>query len=133
MYGVQLNAGERGPLRAHIHHAARPTTDEGLRLSRFAEMWSAISIGLMLIGFVLIILFAHGYLIFGLVGLISLMTFIEAGFRRQLSQLVNSVTIGLSIVCALVLLFHFFWEIVIIAVLVAGGYIMWENLKELRA
>jgi hypothetical protein len=133
LYGVQLNAGERGPLRAHIHHAARPTTDEGLRLSRFAEMWSAISIGLMLIGFVLITLFARHYLIFGLVGLISLMTFIEAGFRRQLSQLVNSVTIGLSIVCALVLLFHFFWEIVILAVLVAGGYIMWENLKELRS
>lgn len=132
LYGVQLSAGERGPLRAHIHHAARPATDEGLQLSRFAEMWSAISIGLMLIGFVLITLFARAYLIFGLVGLISLMTFIEAGFRRQLSQLVNSVTIGLSIVCALVLLFHFFWEIVILAVLVAGGYIMWENLKELR-
>jgi len=133
LYGVQLSAGERGPLRAHIHHAARPATDEGLQLSRFAEMWSAISIGLMLIGFVLITLFARAYLIFGLVGLISLMTFIEAGFRRQLSQLVNSVTIGLSIVCALVLLFHFFWEIVIIGVLVAGGYIMWENLKELRS
>jgi len=133
LYRAQLRAGDRGPLRAHIHHAAHPASDAGLKLGRFAEMWSAISIGLMLIGFVLIIIFAQDYVIFGLAALISLITFVEAGFRRQLSQLVNSVAIGLSIVCALVLLFHFFWEIVVIAVLVAGGYIMWENLKELRS
>jgi len=33
----------------------------------------------------------------------------------------------------LVLLFEFFWEIVVMAVLVAGGYMLWENLRELWA
>jgi hypothetical protein len=37
------------------------------------------------------------------------------------------------VVAALVLLFEFFWQIVVLAVIVAGGYIMWENLRELRA
>jgi len=36
-------------------------------------------------------------------------------------------------VAALVLLFEFFWEIVVMAVLVAGGYMLWENLRELWA
>ena len=38
-----------------------------------------------------------------------------------------------AVACALVLLFQFFWEIIILAVLLAGGYIMWENLNELRS
>jgi len=33
----------------------------------------------------------------------------------------------------LVLLFEFFWEIVVMAVLVAGGYMLWESLHELWA
>jgi hypothetical protein len=36
------------------------------------------------------------------------------------------------VVCALILLFEFFWEIVVLGVLAASGYIMWENLRELR-
>ncbi len=132
LYAAQLRAGERGPLRAHIHRAHSPASDAGLQLSRFAETWSAISIGVMVIGFVAIVLFARQYLIFGLVGLISLIVFVEAGFRRQLPQLITSLTTGLAIVAALILLFEFFWKIVVLAVLVAGGYIMWENLRELR-
>ncbi len=132
LYAAQLRAGERGPLRAHIHRAHSPASDAGLQLSRFAETWSAISIGVMVIGFVAIVLFARQYLIFGLVGLISLIVFVEAGFRRRLPQLITSLTTGLAIVAALVLLFEFFWRIVVLAVLVAGGYIMWENIRELR-
>lgn len=126
-----LERGERGPLRAHITHAHVPASDVGLALGRVAETWSAISIGLLMIGFVLVILFARRYLVFGLTALIAMIIFVEAGFRRQLAQLVSSVTLALAVVCALILLFEFFWEIVILGVLVAGGYIMWENLKEL--
>ena len=95
-------------------------------------MWAAISIGLLLIGFVGLTLFARHYLIFGLALLIATIVFVEAGFRRQLSQLINSAAIGLAVVAALVLLFQFFWTVVVLAVLAAGAYIMWENLRELR-
>jgi hypothetical protein len=86
----------------------------------------------MMIGFVIMALFARHYLLFGLAGLISVIVFVEAGFRRQLPQLIISATAGLAVVAALVLLFEFFWQIVVLAVIVAGGYIMWENLRELR-
>jgi fatty acid desaturase len=119
-------------VRAHLQRAHHPASGERLRLNRFAEGWAAVSIGLMIVGFVLMVLFAREYLLFGLVSLVSLVVFIEATFRRRVTRLVASVTTGLAIVSALVLLFEFFWDVVIVLVLVAGGYIIWENIRELR-
>ena len=129
----QLQQGKRAPLRAHIRHATHPTSDAGIRLGRFAETWSAISIGLMILGFVGIVLFARHYLLLGLVGLVSTIVFVEASFRRQLTKLVNSITIGLTGLATIVLVYNYFWPIIIAGVIVAGSYIMWENIKELRA
>jgi hypothetical protein len=130
-YANQLSRGDWGPLRAHIRRAHHPASDTGLRLSRFAETWAAISIGLMMLGFVGIIMFAQQYLIFGLISMLSILVFIEAGFRRQLTRLISGFTIALSIVSAIILVFEFFWQIVVAGVILAGGYIIWENIKEL--
>jgi hypothetical protein len=131
MYGERLRAGEREPARAHIHRAHEPASDDELRLNRWAEMWAATSIGAIMIGFVLLILFSREHLILGLAAMVSVMVFIESGFRGQLSRLIASVTIGLAIAATLVLLFEFFWLVVVLAVLTAGSYIIWENLREL--
>jgi hypothetical protein len=45
--------------------------------------------------------------------------------------LITNVTIGLAIFAALVLFIDFFTEIMIIVALLTGGYMMWENLREL--
>ena len=132
LYAGRIQTGERGPARGHLRRAHHPMSDVQLRLSRFAEAWAAVSIGLMVIGFVLLALFAREFLLFGLAALVSLVLFVEAGFRRRLVRLITSVTTGLAIIAALVLLFEFFWGIVMFVVLVAGGYIMWENIRELR-
>lgn len=131
-YSRRIKRGTRGPLRAHIHRAHKPASDEGKRINAFAEVWAALSIGLFIIGFVTMALFAREFLIFGLASLISLIVFIEASFRQRLNRVITSITIALAIVAALVLLFEFFWELVTVGVLAAGGYIMWENLRELR-
>ncbi|MGH2524092.1 MAG: hypothetical protein ACRDH2_16420, partial [Anaerolineales bacterium] len=132
LHAARVQAGERGPARAHIYRAHQPASDANLRLGRFAEAWAAISIGLMMFSFVMLVLFAPRHLVLGVAALLSLLIFVEAGFRRQLAQLVTSITSALAIVAALVLLFEFFWQIVVFAVLLAGSYIMWENLRELR-
>ena len=44
---------------------------------------------------------------------------------------VTSVTLTLAVVAFLVLLYEFFWEIVVLAVLVTGAYILFENLREI--
>jgi len=131
LYDERLQAGERGPLRAHIRRAHRPASEDELRLSRLAEMWAAISVGLMMIGFVVLVLFYRQHLISGLVAMVSLIVFIESSFRGRLSRLIASVTIGLALVSALVLLYEFFWPIVALGVLLGGSYVIWENVREL--
>ena len=127
----RLREGERGPLRSHIRRAHEPTSPENLRLDKLAELWAALSIGLAIAGVVALVLFAREYLGFGLAALVSILIFVESGFRRRLGGLVTSVTVGLAIVAALVLLFEFFWPLVIAAVVAAGAYVVWENLREL--
>jgi len=131
LYDECLQAGERGPLRAHIRRAHRPASEDELRFSRLAEMWAAISVGLMMVGFVALVLFYRQHLIAGLVAMVSLIVFIESSFRGRLPRLIASVTIGLALVSALVLLFEFFWPIVALGVLLGGSYVIWENVREL--
>jgi hypothetical protein len=132
-YAERLKQGEPGPARNHIRHAQHPASDEGLRLGRLAETWSAISIGLMILGFVGILLFARHYLLLGLVGMISFIVFVEASFRRQVERLISSLTIGLALVATFILIYEFFWTIVVAGVILSGFYIMWENIRELYA
>ena len=132
LHEAELQSGQRGPARGHIHRAHRPAHASDLRFNRAAELWAAISIGLVMVGFVVLVLLGRPYLLFGLITLLSVLIFIEAGFRRQLARLVDSLTIILSLVAALVLLVTYFWEVAVLVVIVTGAYIMWENLHELR-
>jgi hypothetical protein len=132
-YADRLRAGERGPARAHISYAQTPASETKLRASRLAEAWAAASVGLMLIVFVLVATYERGaYLTFALAGSIALFLSVEAGFRGRLTNLVTSATIGLAVVAALVVVYEFFWNIVVAAVLLLGVYILWDNLRELR-
>ncbi|KAA3645047.1 MAG: hypothetical protein DWQ07_16785 [Chloroflexi bacterium] len=131
LYASEHEEGLRGPMRAHIRRPHHRSSQAGLRRSMVVETWSAISIGLAMVSFVGIILFARQYIFSGMIILISLMVFVEASFRRRLVNLVNSITIALAVVAALVIIFEFFWLIVEVGVLFAGMYIIWENLREL--
>jgi hypothetical protein len=128
----RLRQGYRGPMRAHIHRAHVPSSKVDLRMSGLAETFSAVSVGLVMVGIVLLIVFAREYLIFGLSTMIGLLIFLEASFRRRLSQLISSLVIGLAIVSAIILLFEFFWQVVVVSILAAGVFIMWENIREIR-
>ncbi len=86
-----------------------------------------------MVGIVLLVLLARHYLLFGLAGMIGLLIFIESAFRRQAARMITSFTVALAIVTAFVLLFHFFWQIVVVTVLFAGLYIIWENIREIQA
>lgn len=128
----RLRAGEREPARSHIRRAQQPASETRLRASRLAEAWAAASVGMMLIVFVLLLVYESGeFLIFALAGSIGLFLFVEAGFRGRLTNLVTSATLGLAVVSALILTYHFFWEIVVTAVLALGVYVLWDNLREL--
>src|ERR687895_706695 len=131
-YADRLKAGERDPARAHISRAHRPASEDELRVSRVAEGWAAISVSLMLISFVGIAMFEREHLISMLVFSIAFFAFVEAGFRGRLVNLVGSANIGLAVVATLIIVYEFFWQLVVAAVLVIGIYVLWDNLRELR-
>jgi hypothetical protein len=131
LYAQRLESGYKGAPRAHIRRAHEPTSAIALRLGRIAEAWAAASIGLVLLAFVSIALFAPHFLLAGVAAMVGVVTLIEAAFRRRLGALIINVTNALAFVASLVLLYEFFLEIVIGVILVAGAYIMWENLREL--
>jgi hypothetical protein len=129
--GVEANA-MRGQAHLRTQYAAQQekiaTLSEELNQLR-AQVASDQA---LLISFIILVLFAQQFLVWGLTALVSLMVFVEASFRRQLARLVTSLTIGLALVAALILVYDFFWQIVVVAALLTGGYIIWENLRELR-
>jgi hypothetical protein len=132
-YAAQARAGDLGPPRAHIRRAHHPVDASPAHLNLLVEMWAALSVGLMMVGFVALYFTTPArFWPIGLGILLGVIIFVEAGFRRRLPQLITSLTIGLAIASALVLIFQFFWQIVVAGVLVAGAYIMWDNLRELR-
>jgi hypothetical protein len=129
----RLKKADFGSPRAHLHRPLEPASAANLRLGKLAEIFAAMSIGLTMIGIVLIGVFARPYLIFGVSILVGVLIVVEAGFRRRLESLVTSLVIGLAIISALILIYKFFWQIIVGVVLIAGLYVMWENLREIRS
>ena len=130
-HAERLRDGERLPARAHIVHAARPVSEAETHAGRVAQLWASISIALVLVTLILIIAYERSHLLSALVFAIAMFAFIEAGFRRRLTRFIVSVNVALAVVGALVLLEHYFWSVIVLAVLAVGLYILWENLREL--
>ncbi len=129
-YAQQVIDGNPGPMRAHLRRAHRPASEARLRFSRLAELWAALSIGLMMVVIVGLFVFGRHHLFWGSAGAIAMFTLIEAGFRGRITRLVTSLTIGLSIAGSLVIIYEYFWQLVVLVVLMTGAFILWENLRE---
>ena len=130
-YSKQLESGIRQPVRAHIRHAHRPETPEESRTNRIAEAWAALSVGLLMIGFIVITLFARQTLVLAILGLVGAFIFLEAIFRGKLNQLIIQYAVITAVIASLILVYQFFWFIIVSVILLAGGYIVWQNLREL--
>jgi hypothetical protein len=131
LYAQQLRRGERGAPRTHLRRAVRPIPPEELQIGRMLETWAALSIGLMLISLVSFLFLAPQNWFIGLFAIGAVFIIIEATFRRWLTQLVTQVTLVLAMLAAVILLIAHFPQITIIMALIAGSYMLWENLREL--
>jgi hypothetical protein len=130
-YIARLEAGYQGPSRSHIQHAHVPVSNVDLRYGRLAEMWASLSMGLIMLIFVGLIIFAPHHVGIGLIILSMAMIFIEAIFRKRLQSLVSGLTNMLAIIGTMVLLFKFSLEISMAVVFLIGSYIMLQNLREI--
>ena len=120
-------------LRDHIRHLQQPQVKRTLRFPVLAEIWAAVSIGILMIAVVLLIIFARDFLFWGLGALFVVMVTIEAAFRRRLSDLVRWTAVGLATIGFFILLFDFFWVFALVLLMAIGFYMIVENLRELLA
>ena len=132
-YAADVANGKASSWRSHIKHAHLPQAKKHLRFSRLAEIWAAISIGLMMIALVALIVFARPFIVIGLVGLLLVMITIESAFRRRLASLVRWISIILAISGLMILIYEFFWYIALAFVMITGFYMIVANLRELFA
>lgn len=132
-YSVECARVQPSSLRAHIQHAHQPQPKKSLRFDWLAEVWAAISIGLMIIGVVLLVIFAQPFFIYGLIGLSLLMITVEAAFKRRLAILVRWIAIIMATAGFLILVYQFFWYILLVVVVITGIYMIISNLRELFA
>ena len=118
--------------RAHIQRLARPASAADLRMRALLEVWAATSIGLLLVGMVALAVAAPQHLFDGALALVGTLIVVEAVFQRRVARLVSTVAVGLAIVSVAVLVYDLFWQLLVIGVLAAGLFVLWENLRELR-
>jgi hypothetical protein len=128
-HAERLKNGERPPARAHIARAALPVSET--RTGWVTQLWASISVAVVLLALIGIFVYQREHLLSALVFAIALFAFVEAGFRRRLTRFIGSVNVGLAVVGSLILLQHFFWQIIVLTVVAVGLYILWENLREL--
>ncbi len=118
-------------IRSHLVRPPQPESGVSIRFGKVAELWSAVSISLMMVTVIALALFARQYLGVGLGGLVVLILLIEAGFKHSLLQFTYRFTVLLSFIAAGILLVEFFWPIIFVLVFMASVYILWDNLAEI--
>ncbi len=132
-YAEEMDTKIQQSIRSHIMQAHQPYVKKTLRLDWFAEVWAAISIGIMMIAVVLLVIFVPQFLLIGLVGMLLLMITIEAGFRRRLSGLVRWVSILFALIGFVILMIEFFYFILLTILMIIGFYMIIGNLREMFA
>jgi hypothetical protein len=130
---AKLRRGADDPPQAHIQLLQTPSTMDQLRFARLTEFWSAITIGLLVIGLLLLVRFAPGWLLAGGLILLVVVALIESILRGTYPTVIRNVTMGLAALAALLLIYEYFGTI-LISVLVVGVLVLTlQNLREALA
>jgi hypothetical protein len=126
---VKIAGGDFGDPRAHLHRPALPASPADVRLGKLAAIWSAISVGVLLLGFAVLTHFS-GYLAPGIIVLLGVYGFFEALFHRSFQVWISRLVVALALVTTLVLLATFFNLVLLAAVVLVGLFIIVENVRE---
>lgn len=127
---ARLEVGDAGDPQAHLHHVMRPVPHEDSRYGVIVELWSAVSVSIMLLVIVGLI-WARlvpwwGALLIGVVGY----ALIEAALRRRFTQLVLRATLLLAVIGALVLVWEFRLQAVLLGIIGVAILIFTDNIRE---
>ncbi len=127
----RLRVGDFGDPRAHLHGAHHPVPPEMTRYGRVIEIWSAVSISLVLVGAVALIWLTPVPWYAALVAALAVYAVLEAAFRRRLTALMLRITLVLAGIGALILLYQFTTLIVFAAIVGLAALTLFDNVREI--
>ena len=128
----RMSAGRQDDPHAHLRHLAVPdNASQALRFDRAAETWAAISLSLLLFVIAGFIFFAPRYIVAGLAIISILFVVADSILRGAFVQTVGRVTLILAMLTAVILFFHFWKWIILVALLAMGISLMVHRLREL--
>lgn len=129
---AQASPRESGDPRAHLTNPHRPVPPEDTQYGFLVEVWSAISVSLLLVLVAGLIWFGvvtwFWSIAIGVAGYLLL----ESAFRRRLTQLTLAITVVLAIVGGLALIWEFRLEALLAALVGLAALILSDNVRELR-
>ncbi len=128
---AELERGDRGDPQRHLKHPHRPVPPEDARYNVIVEVWSAVSVGVLLLVIAGLVFFRlvpwWGALLVGIAGYIV----IEAALRRRLTKLVLRAVLVLAAVGAVLLIWDFRAELVLTAVAGLALIVVADNVREI--
>jgi hypothetical protein len=117
--------------RAHIRHLAMPVKTARMRFDRVAEAWAAISLSLLLFAIIALVFLAPHYLLAGLAVITLLFLVTESVLRGAFIQTVAQLTALLAVISSVILLIHFWFWILMAALLGIAVFLLFQRLREL--
>lgn len=133
--GARLDAlarGEQEPPGAHLRHFPVPTSPAARRFGGVLEVWAAVSIGLLLLGLIYVLVVEPELGVIAAVMIIGVFLFVESVLRGTFAVVVSATTLTLAVVAVAVLALTFWTQGLVAVAVVAGLFVIWQNLGELR-
>lgn len=129
-----LKAGQLDDPRGHARIVQEPMKVMPLRFGRLAQLWSAASIGLLLIGLAAILVFTNGReSIASIAMLVVMFVLVDSVFRRSVAVNAARIAVVLAVITAILLIITFWWPLLLVAVFGIGLYLAVDNLRDLWA
>jgi hypothetical protein len=127
----RVEAGDPGDPQGHLQHPHRPVPPEETRYNVIVELWSATSVGVLLL-FIAGLTFFHVWpwwaaLLLGIAGYVV----IEAALRRRLSVMLLRLVLVLAVITAVLLVFDFRMELIVAAIAGLALIVAADNIREI--
>jgi hypothetical protein len=127
----RLRAGDLGDPQSHIHHKITPQSEQELRQSRLAEMWAAVSVGVLMLGIVAMVGLGVAGWALTLAFIAGMVIVVESILRQRVIKLLVNVSIILALITGIVLIYEFFWWMVVVITVGVATLIITDNVREL--
>jgi hypothetical protein len=128
-----LKAGVHDSPWAHIQHLAAPVSVSHVRFNRLVEGWAAVSISLMLLVTAVLLVAAPQYLWPGIGIMLLVFILLESILRGAFPETVASVAVVLASISSLILVIHYWTQIIVAGLIGIAVLLLVQKLRELRS